>query len=280
MPVLAKVGYSSGLGIDQMLAWRFLLAGGLASLALIFVRQPWFGVGPVRLLTLWAMGVVGYGVQTLLFYTALETLPASLTELILFTYPAFVVLGARWFYGRRIGRRKLMLLLLSVAGASLLLGGVSLKGGGFALLLAAVQPIGLTAYLLLAERLMRDTPMVTAGSMMILGAASFWTTVALIRGDMVPAPNPIAWAVIAGMVIGPSLIAIPLNLFCIGKLGSDRVALLGVSEPAVTVVLAAAVLHEALGPFQLLGGTLVLCTVVAINWPQGIRSAPPPAPFP
>ena len=78
LSILAKLGYSAGLGTQQMLAFRFVLAAvGMVALAALAGQNPLL-FGRTRLLTLLSMGALFYSAQSLTYFLALRTLPASL----------------------------------------------------------------------------------------------------------------------------------------------------------------------------------------------------------
>src|SRR5207248_2635882 len=75
--ILAKLAYREGLGTSQTLAFRFVLAAfGMWGLALILRQNPLL-FERLRLLTLLALGGVFYFAQSLAYFTAPLTLPAS-----------------------------------------------------------------------------------------------------------------------------------------------------------------------------------------------------------
>src|SRR5256886_14798777 len=91
--ILAKLAYREGLGTSQTLAFRFVLAAfGMWGLALVLRQNP-LRFERLRLLTLLALGGVFYFAQSLTYFTALRTLPASLCVLIAYIYPSLVVVA-------------------------------------------------------------------------------------------------------------------------------------------------------------------------------------------
>src|SRR5256886_16377420 len=91
--ILAKLAYREGLGTSQTLAFRFVLAAfGMWGLALLLRQNP-LRFERLRLLTLLALGGVFYFAQSLTYFTALRTLPASLCVLIAYIYPSLVVVA-------------------------------------------------------------------------------------------------------------------------------------------------------------------------------------------
>src|ERR1700730_11011096 len=93
LAILAKFAYAAGMSVPQLLCYRFILATvGMCALCLITGNDP-FAIPRRRLLLLAALGAGCYGGQSLLFFTALVYLPASLVELVLYADPPFVVAG-------------------------------------------------------------------------------------------------------------------------------------------------------------------------------------------
>jgi drug/metabolite transporter (DMT)-like permease len=133
------------------------------------------------------------------------------------------------------------------------------------LLLAVAVPVANTAYFLFAEELTRDVKTMTASCLVLSGAAGFWTVTALARGEAALPHSPEAWAIVAGFVVVPSLLGVPLMLGAIARIGSARTALLSTVEPIVTVVLAVALLGESLGASQIVGAGLILGTAAVLQ---------------
>ena len=105
MAIFAKEAYAAGLGVTALLAARFVLAASLlwAIVAVRARRRAAAGAGPAprrparpaaSSLAGLALGAIGYAAQAGLFFSALRHIDASLTSLLLYTYPALVFCGA------------------------------------------------------------------------------------------------------------------------------------------------------------------------------------------
>ena len=90
MPVLTKQVYEDGADVVGVLSVRFTLAG-VALLVLARLRRERLPTGR-GLVTLALLGGVGYACQSLCYFSALERISAGLTALLLYFYPALVVL--------------------------------------------------------------------------------------------------------------------------------------------------------------------------------------------
>jgi drug/metabolite transporter (DMT)-like permease len=272
LAVFVKLGYAAGLSMEQMLAYRFLLAGlGMSALSIAAGQGPW-RLPRGRLAALAAMGVAGYAGQSFSFFLALRSLPASLVELVLYVYPSLVALGAWAFRGQRVSRLHGAALLASFAGLALLLQGAA-PASAPSLLVALVPPLAYSAYILLGDRVMPGLPALGASTVTILGATLTFGLAAAFAGRLAPPGSPRGWLVLAGLALLPTMLAIPLFLAALPRIGASRAALLSTWEPVVTVSLAVALLGDRLRPLQLAGAALVLAAVLSLQWPRG-RAAP------
>jgi drug/metabolite transporter (DMT)-like permease len=270
--VLGKLSYSLGIDVQQLLALRFLLAAaGMHVLAQLAGQSP-TRLGRRTLLTLVAMGAIGYAGQSLTYFVALKSIPASLASLILFIYPSLVAVGAWRLYGRPIGPRHVAALVGSFVGVALLLGGAHLVLSP-AIALALTAAFMYAAYLLVGDRVLVGLPPLGASAVTMSGTAFTFTLLALGSGQLRPPPSLAGWAVVLTIAVVPSMLAITLLLAALPRIGGGRTAILGALEPVVTVLLAIAVLGDRLSELQIAGGILVLAAVVFVQWPATRRAA-------
>ena len=161
MAIFAKEAYAAGLGVTALLAARFVLAASLLwALVAVRARRPArarprrAAPRPTRRVVLagLALGAIGYAAQAGLFFSALRHIDASLTSLLLYTYPALVFCGAVALRREHVTPWKALALALASAGAALvLLGGGTggLEATGVALALGAGATYAV--YILVAE---------------------------------------------------------------------------------------------------------------------------------
>src|SRR2546423_200407 len=120
LAIFAKLGYANGLGTQQLLAFRFVLAAlGMAAVAFL-LGQNILRLRRKDVAILLAMGGLLYTVQSLTYFLALRTLPASLVVLIAYIYPSLVVVAGWLFLHRSIAAWHLVALMASFAGVALL----------------------------------------------------------------------------------------------------------------------------------------------------------------
>jgi drug/metabolite transporter (DMT)-like permease len=265
--ILAKLAYAGGMTVAQLLSLRFLLATiGVFVLSCIVGGSP-FKIKTSKQIALLVMGGGCYGLQSFFFFTALRHLSASLVELLLYVYPVFVVVASWFFFGRSIDKQILAVLVTSLVGVALLAGGFSLSGSA-AVLLALAAPLCYTIYLLAAEPMIRGEGALPAGTFVMAGAALFWLVVVLDRHEFMLPSDIRSWSVLLALAIVPSMVAIPLLLAAIARIGGQRVALISTLEPVVTLVLAFIFLGERLMWPQIVGALLVLGSITVLLWPS------------
>lgn len=271
LAILAKLGYATGLGTQQTLAFRFLLAAvGMLALAALVGQNP-LRLPRTSLLALLAMGALFYSAQSLTYFIALRSMPASLVVLIAYIYPSLVVVAGWLFLRRAVSAKHGLALAASFVGVAMLVG-----GGHFqltwALLLAVASPVVYTGYILVGERVMGSVPALAASAVIMTGAALGFSLIAAVTGELTLPRNAGGWAVVLALALMPTMLAISLFLAGLPRVGAARAALLSTWEPVVTVTLAVIVLGDRLSALQVLGGMLVLLAVVVVQGAQLWRS--------
>jgi drug/metabolite transporter (DMT)-like permease len=267
LSILAKLGYAAGLGTQQMLAFRFVLAAvGMVALAAIAGQNP-LVLGRTRLLTLLAMGALFYSAQSLTYFLALRTLPASLVVLIAYIYPSLVVAAGWLFLRRKVTAMHGIALAASFVGLVLLVGGAHFQLS-WALLLALASPVVYTGYILVGERVMGSAPALAASAVIMFGAAIGFGTIAFVTNELTLPESLGGWAVVVALALLPTMLAITLFLGGLPRVGASRAALLSTWEPVVTVMLAVVILGDRLSVVQVIGGLLVLLAVMVVQGAQ------------
>ncbi|WP_436347459.1 DMT family transporter [Natronorubrum sp. FCH18a] len=254
----------AGLSIPTVLVFRFLLAG-----ALIWAFLAWRGEATTLrgrpLAIALALGGFGYTAQSGLYFLGLEFMTAGLVAIVLYTYPAFVVVLAVLTIGERVSRPMLLALCLAFGGIVLVTGanpdGASLVGvvvvlgaalayacyiTGSRAVLETVDPLVLTAYVLPAA----------ATSYVVIGTAT---------GQLELPTAPSAWVILCCIAVFAT--AVPVVAFFAGLqyIGASRASIVSTAEPPVTVVLGAALFAEPVTVATVVGGVSILAGVIILE---------------
>ena len=261
--VLAKTAYAAGAGVPALLSVRFTLAAVILW-ALVAFRRP--ARPPLRTaVAALALGAVGYAGEALLYFSALQRLSASLVALLLATYPVVVVVSAVVLGRERPDRGRAAALGAGLGGTVLVLGGASVGAlSGTGLLLAGAAVFAYATYVILADGFARRIDGLLLATLVITGAALATSATGIVGGADY-AMRPGAWLSIGALAVVCTVIPISAFLLALPRVGPGTASILSTLETVVSVGLAALLLHDALGPLQLLGAALVLGAVVILQ---------------
>lgn len=262
MPVLTKLVYADGADAIGVLAVRFSLAGVLL-LWLARLRGEALPRGRT-LVALALLGGVGYVVESLCYFLALERISAGLTALLLYFYPALVVLLAAVVLRIRPRAVALACVVVATVGTVLTIGPV--EGGetlGVVLGLAAAGSYAL--YIVLSSKVLSAGgvgPLATSAVVMT-SCGVVYDLLAVGTGARLP-HAPSAWLALVGVALIGTVVAVSAFFAALSRLGPSDTAVVSTAEPVVSIVVAGLVLGERLGPLQAAGGVLVLSAVVVL----------------
>lgn len=248
----------------MLLMLRFGIASAIL-LPLIAVRRLPMPKGRV-LAGYVVMGCLGYFGEAYCFFGALNHIPGGLVSLLLYTYPAFVTVGAWMLFGERPSTWTLASLAVASAGMAMTilptLTGTSEPSPGASRVMGVVLGLGTAviygAYVLGGTALSRrfEGPLQSSFIVMSSATAAF-AGVVLWHREPLPTAHGV-WVAAASLAVVGSVIAITSLLAGLAILGPVKTSALSLVEPLATVLIGATFLHERLAPVQLAGGGLIL----------------------
>ncbi len=259
--VLGKRAYEIGFSPGEYLALRFSVAGTVLALWLI-VAKGWksFFLPKKIWLACVVLGTFGYALFSSLFFIALTGLSASLTVLLLYTYPVIVSVGAWVVFGERMGRATLIALPVVSVGLLALVWGEFHVREPWALLAGFGAAVFYSTYILASSRWLRGMNAVVSACIIMLSAGVVLASL-YIRSSTLKLLVP-GWPVILATALVSTLLAMSLFLSGLQKLKNSEVSVLSTSEPLTGVFLAFFVLGERLSLIQGIGGGLILAGMV------------------
>jgi drug/metabolite transporter (DMT)-like permease len=264
MAIFAKLAYRHGASTATLLALRFAIAAAVLWLIVAVRRRPW----PDRRTVIGGacLGLFGYSLQAGGYFTALHHLSASMTALLLYTYPALVFVGAVALGRERASAVKIGALALAGAGVALVLlgsGGGALNATGVAL--AAGAALAYTTYILVADTIVGDADPFVLAAIVASGAFISVGTFTVASGELDLSMDWVAWVSLVSLSLVCTVLAITTFFLGLERVGPSTASIVSTIEPAWTVILAAICFSERLGAIQLAGGALVLSAVVVLQ---------------
>ncbi len=294
--LFARPAYAAGVDWLTLMAWRFLLAGGLAWAVLLASPAARRSLRTMPRRTL--LAAVGLGVyyisNTATYFAGIATTPLSLAALIVYVYPPIVAVLALRFGRPLEGRRAWTALGIAVLGVVLAVGGINTSEmpplGGLLLVMAA--PLLYSVWIILAARHSGETSdgvgsaaegaanATAVGAVMLSSTGvAYWLICAVLRHPVLPADIPsAAWPGIVGVGVVAGFIAVQFFYAGAQRVGAAQASLLSTVEPLWTIAAASVLLGERLTAIQLMGGALILAGVVLSQ--TGARGEPAELPQP
>lgn len=265
LAVFTTLAYSAGALPLQLLTWRFALAAVLLGGYLALTRPGTLVVPLSDLGRYAAISIFGYGAASICFFFALTHASASIVAILLYTYPAMVVLVEWLLFGERPSRARWAAVGLTFAGCALVVNpfGSGSNVGITGLLLGLGAAAGYTSFTMVSHRKLEGRPRMTLMTYLFVFTSLMAAAASLLTGTSLDVSGwgPDLWLLLGGIVLFPTFVAIVLYLRALRGLGAGQAAILSTFEPVFTIALAAVVLGEKLAPIQLTGAVLVLAGV-------------------
>ena len=213
------------------------------------------------------LGLLGYHLCAWLDFQGLVFITAQLERLLLFTYPAFVLVLGAVFFGGRVSRGGLLAVALAYGGIALVFARGDMATGlnvplGSALVLGCALLFAL--FQLLAKPRIDRIGATVFTCLALIGAtcgvAVHYSvqTYALQSGDPLGGlPGGVVGLGLALAVLGTLMPSFLTNM-ALARIGAQAVAVLAMIGPLVTIVLAVVVLGEPFGWVDALGTAITL----------------------
>jgi drug/metabolite transporter (DMT)-like permease len=277
IPILITLATSSGARLVDVLAWRYVLA----ALLLVAVSGGLTPVVAPGRRALAAIVLAGGGQAAIAFVSlsALRYIPAATLTFLFYTYPAWVAIMAAVRGAEPLTGRRIVALVLSLAGIALMVG--TPGAGGLhpvGVLLALSSALLYAIYIPLIDRLGRGLPPAVTSTYASAGAGVILIIVALAQGGLALTFAPIGWAAVLVLAVLCTVLAFLAFLRGLAEIGPVRTAIVSTVEPFWAALLGTVVLGQAIGPRTLAGGMLIAAAVIVLQLRPNGRRVPAEVP--
>jgi len=270
--ILAKRLYEMDVGFEALTAIRALIALPLfwgfaaAREGVSIVR----GTRPRAALAAALAGFLCYYVGALLDFQALTMIDASIERVLMFSYPAIVVLFSSVQKRQWPQRAVFAAMLLTYVGIFLSVGGMDgreLRANALGTALVILAAITYAIYFMIGERYTREIGS-SRFTLFAMSAAAVALTVHLLvrHGVEGLATIPRAgWMILA--VLGVFVMFVPALMQAEGvrRIGAQRGALVSTAGPPTTILLAWLLLDERMSAWQLTGVALIVGGILVLD---------------
>lgn len=273
LAILSKINLEHGGNATMFLAMRFSLAAALLWAMLLVRRQ----VPSLRTMAVPAvMGLLGYVTMSYLFVSSTRYISASMSGILLYTYPAIVTIFSALVDRQRLPALRWLALGLATLGVLLVVGSQWAATSPVGIAMALAAAVVYSAYILAGGKLLDGiTPLQTTATV-CLTAAIFFVGMGLVQHAFVPV-DATAWGAMVAVAIFPTVIAVLTFFAALERIGPGPAAIASSFEPVSTALLQFAIWGFAFTGWQVLGGVCVVLSVILLQLQARTVKKPVPA---
>ncbi len=269
MPIFAKIAYAAGTSTYTLLFLRFLLAS-IFMFAIMFMKKiPMPSAKDAAIFM--ALGAIGYVGQSYCYFVALNYASSSTVSLLFYTNPAMILIGSAIAFKETITTKKLISLCLALAGAFAIIGGefdADMKG----ILLSIGAALFYSVYILISSRVVKPGMGTQSSAFIMLGTCMVYAIVTVFAGFEPPTQTNGAIAVVLIALV--STVGAFWTFFAgMEKTGPTVASLVSTLEPVITVVASVIILSEAVTMNLIIGGSLVVSSLIVTILPQKAKKS-------
>lgn len=274
-PVLGKMAYGEGGRPFTVAAVRTLIA---VLLLWVFYLAFWRTALRIRwpqLLGCVAVGTIN-GIGSLLYYSGLQRLDASLASFLNTLYPLWVVIFLT-ASGEPIRRSTLARLATAMVGVYLLTGTRAGERDWLGVMMMIASAAAYGWHLVTGQWVLADVPSQTATPYILTAMAGVAGLARVLEGKPVEPMTDSGWLYILALGVTTALSRL-LMFAGLRRLGGTETALVTLLELVVSLGLAFLLLGERLAPAQWLGGAALIAAVMVghrRSAPRRSEAAPP-----
>jgi len=269
-PILGKIAYAYGVTPFTLAAVRTLVAVALLWLGYGLVWRSWLRITWRELVGCIGVGVVN-GLGSLLYYSGLSRLDASLASFLNTLYLLWVVLFLT-AAGQPVHWLTLLRLALAMGGVYLLSGATEGEPDWLGAMLMVASAATYGWHLVLGQWVLADIPARTATPYILTAMAATVGLARALQGSPVESLSTAGWSAI--IALGVTTAASRVLMFSgLQRLGGIEAALLSLWELVISLVLAFALLGERMTLLQWAGGLVLALSILLGGGERRIRGS-------
>lgn len=248
------------------LSLRFFISGLLGVMIARAMGQTWH-LTRTQWKATFVFGLCQNALYLGLFFMAMQRIEASLASIIASTMPLFVAFAGWVFLSERLPRQAVVGLAAGFVGAFLIMGtrlsgGVDIVGVAYCL----VGVLGLTvATLVMRGASSGGNVLMIVGLQMFVGSFVLAIASVVIGEDQSFTLSPRLIAAFSYTVLVPGLLATFIWFKLVDRIGMTRAATFHFLNPFLGVAIAAALLGESLGVWDIVGVCIISMGILAVQ---------------
>lgn len=259
-----KMAYKVSIAPGELLALRYSISAVFMALAILLTHPKSFILTRFQLISSLCLGIFGYALFSSFFFIALTGLSASLTVLLLYTYPVMVAVLSQFILKEHLGKKGIMALVLASIGmVGLVWGELAISDPKF-LLYGIGAAFFYSLYIMYSRKYLSDVPAMPSSFYVQLGAGAILSIIHFQNSDRPISIITNHSMLVIGMAIICSFMAMTLFLAGLRRITSSEASILSTTEPLFGVLIASLLLEEKLSLLQVSGGVLILIAMILL----------------
>ena len=265
----AKFLFNRGMTPYQLIQLRVTLAFCILLIWLAWRNRQLLKIDTKDLFYFSLLGILGIGAAQFFYLFAISKIKVAAAILLHYTGPVFVACYAAIFRHQKLTARSVTALLGTVLGCFLVVGAYNLdllslnRSGIIGGLLAA---LAFATYTLLSEYGMRKYTPWTVLLYGLLFATLAWNVLHPPLQALFQFYDPAEWFWIGFITVCGTVLPFGLYFEGIQRIRSTHASITATLEPITAGVISALFLGELLSPLQMLGGMLVIASIIGLQW--------------
>lgn len=262
-PIFGKLAYRADVSPYTLVAARTVLAAGVLWLIYLLFWPHLIRISRGNLIGCIGMGLAN-GFGSLLYYTGLSRVDASLAQLLYALYPVWVLIFVS-AAGHPVSRLAIVRLGIALGGVGLLTYSDRNNFDMLGMMLMTAAGAAYAWHLVLGQWTLAKLDSRTMTLYVLTTMAVVVTVARLVVGGPVEPISTNGWLAIVGLALIPTALA-RLFLFAgISRLGGVQASLVGVAELIVAIGFAYALLGERLTLWQSLGALIIVLSIMLMG---------------
>lgn len=264
--VLVKTAFSYGVDAMTLMLMRLFISVPFFMLTLMIMEgKKSFYISPADLAIFAFMGIAGIGCSMLFSFYSIELIDASLSTLVVFSYPAITLLMLILFLREKATASKIFSALFTFLGLTFVVRLDQthlLAANGKGIMYGLIAAFSFASYNVLSERMMKNVSPIKAISYCIIFLAGFF---GIVFGNRTYPEIPEVWLIASVLGVFTGFLPFIAYNYGIKKIGAGKTVIISSLGPVFTVLLAFVFLDERLDFVQITGMVMILCSVIALK---------------
>lgn len=270
LPVFIKIAYTQNISTGSILFFRFFLSWLILLVYLIYKRTS-LKLPANKILPVLALGAVGFAICSLSFTLASKYLSASLVAIIFQIYPALVAAIAFYLGLEKISKMMIGAFLFCFLGLILVIGLDFSSISYLGLFWALFSGLSYAIYIIFSNKIAREIPALVLTFYVCGSATLAFLFINSMQADFSLSIPVSAFFTLLAMAIFATIIGIVGFIAALKYISATHACIVSTLEPVFTVLIAIPLLNEHLSLEQVLGASLVIGSILALELKKPLK---------